>query len=345
MLDLADTFGEYDVINSGPFQIVAHRSESELLVPYILDLSEQAYAYYTKRYEFQPRLPIRIEFYPRHADFSVRTVGLAGIGLLGVAFGSVIAMDSPSAREIGGFNWGSTLWHEIAHTFHLGMTDNRVPRWFSEGLAVHEEHKARTGWGGDVTIDFLEAFREEKLLPVSELNNGFVRPSYPAQIIHSYYQASLVFQFIEQTWGFPVIRQMLQEFKQRKSTNEVIKQALNMDMKTFDQAFDLYFRNRFLKSSQALAPLRRMMEIPGTPNDVVLRANWEQNNFMLQMQAARILLDKDEFDRAEPYLLRARELFPEYADEDSPYWLLAHLYEQRGETARRRRATVRNDGD
>ena len=46
--------------------------------------------------------PIRLELFPRHADFSVRTVGLAGLGALGVSVGSLLAMDSPAARERGG---------------------------------------------------------------------------------------------------------------------------------------------------------------------------------------------------------------------------------------------------
>ena len=69
---------------------------------------------------------MRIELYPSHADFSVRTVGLAGIGILGVSFGPVVALDSPSARTGSTGNWGSTVWHELAHSFHLGMTRNRV---------------------------------------------------------------------------------------------------------------------------------------------------------------------------------------------------------------------------
>ena len=125
-----------------------------------------------------------MRFNPRHADFSVRTVGLAGMGILGVSFGPVVAMDSPTGRPLGTFNWGSTLWHELAHTFHLGLSGYRVPRWFSEGLAVFEERQARPGWGADASVDFLLAYHAGKLLPVSELNNGFVRPSYPQQIVH-----------------------------------------------------------------------------------------------------------------------------------------------------------------
>ena len=36
------------------------------------------------------------------------------LAALGVAFGNVLAMDSPSARDPGHFSWGSTFWHEIA---------------------------------------------------------------------------------------------------------------------------------------------------------------------------------------------------------------------------------------
>ena len=146
-LDLADTFPEYELSTFGPFQVMLHRDESDLLLPYVQPLAEEAYAYYSERYGFRVDPPIRIEFYPRSADFSVRTAGVAGIGLLGVSFGPVIGMDSPAARTVGTFNWGSTLWHELAHTFHIGLSKNRVPRWFSEGLAVYEERAARPRLG------------------------------------------------------------------------------------------------------------------------------------------------------------------------------------------------------
>ena len=126
----------------------------------------------------------------------MRTVGLAGLGALGVSFGTTLAFDSPAAKDAGPFNWGSTVWHELAHTFTLGMTDNRVPRWLSEGLSVYEEHHAKPGWGFGVTPDFLAAFKAGKLVPVSRMNDGFMHPAYPEQVQFSYYQASLVCELI-----------------------------------------------------------------------------------------------------------------------------------------------------
>jgi tetratricopeptide (TPR) repeat protein len=133
-LDLLDTFPKYKETRTEHFQILLHGKEAALLAPYTAELAEDAYAHLSARYGYRPDGPVRVEVYPDHADFSVRTVGLAGLAGLGACFGPVLAIDSPSAREVGQFNWGSTLWHEIAHTFTLGMTGNRVPRWFTEGL-------------------------------------------------------------------------------------------------------------------------------------------------------------------------------------------------------------------
>ena len=82
-LDLADTFGEYDVMRQGRFELVIHRDESAALAPYLAAVAEEAFDSLMLRYSYRPPTPVRIEVYPRHADFSVRTVGLAGIGALG----------------------------------------------------------------------------------------------------------------------------------------------------------------------------------------------------------------------------------------------------------------------
>ncbi|RPJ83424.1 MAG: hypothetical protein EHM18_14195, partial [Acidobacteria bacterium] len=134
---------------SGPpdFRLRLHKKESALLRLYVPDLMRQALDKLSVKYAYRPKTPLYLEMFPDHEDFAVRTLGLPGLGALGVCFGPGMVMDSPSARPKGGFHWGSTLWHEFTHVITLGMTDNKVPRWFSEGLSVMEEHKVRPGWG------------------------------------------------------------------------------------------------------------------------------------------------------------------------------------------------------
>jgi tetratricopeptide (TPR) repeat protein len=332
-LQLADTFNSYVQTDQGNFSVVLHDQENALLGEYIHDLATQAYQRMKSRYRHEPNKPIRIELYPDHADFSVRSVGLAGVGLLGVCFGPVVAMDSPAARSRGAFNWGSTLWHELAHVFHLSMTNNRVPRWFSEGLAVYEERIARPGWGGDVSPDFLLAYLDGRLLPVSQLNNGFVRPAYPEQVMHSYFQASLVFEFIEQRWGFDVIRASLNAYRDSKNPDEVLLQHLQLDHAALDAAFDEYLKTRYATALRALASDAEPdpQSAPAQPPAQVTVETALPDKYFDQLKLGQLLYQQGNLELAELFLQRAQQLFPEYAGEDSSYWLLTGLYLQQEE--------------
>ena len=335
-LDLMDTFGEYTITATPRFQLFIGKKESDLLAPYLGELLEQAYDRFATTYGFRPATPIRAEVYRSHADFSVRTVGLAGLGALGVSFGKVLALDSPGAREIGQFNWGSTVWHELAHTFTLGMTNHRVPRWLSEGISVFEERRARPGWGADATISFLAAYNQGRLVPVSRMNDGFMRPAYAEQVIHSYYQASLVCELIERDYGPRALTQMLEGYRDGLETEQIFQRVLKTDLAGFDRKFDAYMKERFGKvastirvssrgDAAVLAPGGRggIGELPvGTPDG---------NDFIGQLTMGRMLFEKGDLDGAAAYLERAKALFPEYAGNDSPRWFLARIHKDRGQ--------------
>ncbi|MEE8521879.1 MAG: tetratricopeptide repeat protein [Gemmatimonadota bacterium] len=330
-LDLLDTFVEYAETRSPRFLFFIDGVESELLTLYFSDLAEEAYERMSRDYRYEPATPIRVEVLRTHADFSVRTIGLAGLGALGVSFGTVIAMDSPGAREIGHFNWGSTFWHELAHTFHLGMTDHRVPRWFSEGLAVYEERRARPGWGGDATPGFLVAYLQERLLPLSELNNGFVRPTYPQQIIHSYYQASLVCEFIADGSGFQALVDMLDAYRNGLGTSQAVELVLDMSVDELNDAFFEYFEQRFATPLVALAPSADPREQAApTPEAIERRARANSGDFAAQLSYGQTLFREGRHEEAEIFLTQAKELFPEYAGPGSPYWYLALVFKERG---------------
>ena len=326
-LDFLDSKDDYQTVESEHVIVVLHEDEAKLLTPYVLALAENAFRYYAERYDWQPDGPLRVELYPDHRDFSVRTLGLAGIGILGVSFGPVVALDSPSAKPVGSFNWGSVLWHEIAHSFHMGVSQHRVPRWFTEGLSVYEEQQAREAWGNDVTVDFLKAYNAGLMLPVSRLNDGFVRPTYPQQIIHSYYQASLVFDFIETRWGFAVIRDLLASYAEGKTTPVAMQTVLGTTMDELDDAFDVYFRERFATALAAL-PQGTLGNVPMEQIFAMVGKQFP-NDYQVQMSAAAAAWNTRDMVRAEKFLLRALALFPEYAGEDSAYWYLAEIYLQR----------------
>jgi tetratricopeptide (TPR) repeat protein len=150
-------------------------------------------------------------------------------------------MDSPSAsdpqRKPGSFHWASTLWHEMSHVYVLSMTDHRVPRWFTEGLAVYEETAIYPEWGDRLDHPSIMAIKEKKLLPVAELDRGFIHPSYPEQVIVSYYQGGRVITYIVEKWGYDKVLDMIHDFGNRMSTVEVIEKELKMKPEDFDKQF------------------------------------------------------------------------------------------------------------
>lgn len=328
-LDLLDNLRHYEETRTARFLFSINERESDLLSIYYSDLAEDAYRSLSRRYGYRPPTPIRVEVYPTHADFSVRTVGLVGLGALGVSFGPVIAMDSPSAREVGDFNWGSTLWHEIAHTFHLGMSDHRVPRWFSEGLAVYEERRARDGWGSDVTPSFLTAYLEDRLLSLDRLNRGFTRPTYPEQISHSYYQASLICEYIEREAGAAALVRMLRAYGEGLSEEEVFRRVLGAGIDDINDRFFEYFEDRFAGPLAAMRPERTSSR--PTREQIESWARSDSGDFVAQLSFGHLLLEAGREGEAIPYLERAKRLFPQYAEMGSPYAYLARIYRERND--------------
>ena len=325
-LDLLDTFERFEIHETDHFELFLHGTESSLLATYLAPIAEEAYESLTRRYGGEPLLPVRAELFPSHADFSVRTLGEAGLGALGVSFGRVLVMDSPGARERGDYNWASVFWHELAHTFHLAISDNLVPRWFSEGLAVHEQRKARQGWGHQVTIPFLRALAEGNLKKVSELNDGFMRPDYPQQVIFSYYQSSLVFQVIEDRYGFSAIRQMLEGYRRGATTAELFESILSIDLEDFDQEFEEFLQDRF---RSPLSGLEEMGEAPLSGSDITALedyANLHPGDFIGRLRLGASLVGEERYTDAQPHLEAAREIFPDYGGPDSPYWYLAQAH-------------------
>ncbi len=318
-LDLLDNLQTFRTVRTARFEFVAPDDEVDLLALYLGPLLEEAYDSLARRYDYRPPTPIRLELYRHHADFSVRTVGLAGLGALGVSFGTVLAMDAPSARNPGDFNWGSTAWHELAHTFTLGLSDHRVPRWYSEGLSVLEERRARPGWGADVSVEFLASFKANRIRKVSEISEGFVRPRHPAEIGFSYYQASLVCELIEQEFGAEALGALLRAYRDGLDTPAAFQRVLRLSPEEFDRRFDRYLRERFRTALAGLDSWDGEGPVSG--------------GFIAALVRGRQLLADGDAAGARRELERAQQLFPEFSGQESPAWDLARLAAQRGDTA------------
>jgi len=336
-LDLLDKLRTFKSIRQGRFEVVAPTEEADLLALYIIPLLERAFDSLQVRYDYTPPTPVRLEFYRYHADFSVRSVGLAGLGALGVSFGSLLAMDTPSARERGDFNWGSTAWHELTHAFTLGASAHRVPRWLSEGMSVLEERRAQRGWGADASVQYLAALNADLLRPISTLNEGFLRPRFPDEIGFSYYQASLFCEMVESTQGAKALAALLTGYRDGLGTPAVFQKVLNLTAAQVDQLFNAWMRAKFAVPLKAITANRTTAggaPSGGPPNGRAPSAPMLTTGgaFIETMKSAMEAVERKQQDSARVRLERAQALFPDYAGDDSPAWFLAQLARERGDT-------------
>jgi tetratricopeptide (TPR) repeat protein len=306
-LRLLDSYKNYITFRDQNTILKLHKKEADLLRPYFEAELKRCIATYEKKYKMKLPGPVQVEVYPDHEDFAVRTMGMPGLGALGVTFGEVIAMDSPSGRKPGDFNWGSTLWHEMSHVYILTATHHRVPRWFTEGLAVHEEGEASPEWGSRVTPDILIALRDKKLLPVADLDRSFVRPEYPAQVLVSYFQAGRVCDYIKGRWGDDKLLDMVHTFADRKTTPEAIRQNFGMSPEEFDKQFQAWLYADLGKTAGGFDEWRKGLK--------ALAASAKDGNYDQVLKEGEAV----------------RRMYPEYVEGANAYEFLAEALLAKGE--------------
>jgi tetratricopeptide (TPR) repeat protein len=305
-LRLLDSYKNFVTFKTANTILNLNKKEAELLHPYFEAELKRAIATYEKKYKMKLPSPVKLEVYPNHDDFAVRTMGMPGLGALGVTFGEVVAMDSPSARRPGDFHWASTLWHELSHVFVLTATNHRVPRWFTEGMAVHEETAVSPEWGDRLDPHTIQAIHDKKLLPVAQLDRGFVRPSYPTQVLVSYFQAGRICDYIAGRWGYGKLLDMMHAFGERKSTPEVIEEQLGMKPEAFDKDFLAWLDGQTKKTVDGFDKWKKQIRIIA--------------------EAARA----EKHDEVIREGLAIRDIYPDYVEAGSVYEFLAEAYLAKG---------------
>jgi cellulose synthase operon protein C len=306
-LRLLDSYKNFATFRDDTTILKLDKTEAALLLPYVQAELHTILATYEKKYRMKLPGPVQVEVYPNHEDFAVRTTGMPGLGALGVTFGEVVAMDSPSARKPGDFNWGSTLWHEMSHVYILTATNHRVPRWFTEGLAVHEEGARSSEWSDRLTPEVLVAIRDKKLLPVGKLDRGFVYPDYPAQVVVSYFQAGSVCDFVATKWSEEKLLDMVQSYAKLQTTPQVIKDDLGLTPEEFDKQYLAWIGQKY-----------------GT--EAAHFNEWRE-----KLKALNVAAQQKQYDSVIQQGPTIQAMYPEYVDNGNVYELIADANKARGD--------------
>jgi tetratricopeptide (TPR) repeat protein len=306
-LTLMDSYKNFVTFTTPTTILKLHKNEAALLRPYFQSEMDRAIATYQKKYRLKLEKPVQVEVYPDHEDFAVRTLGMPGLGALGVTFGYAVAMDSPSGRKPGSFHWASTLWHEMSHVYTLTATGHRVPRWFTEGLAVHEETAISPDWGDRLSPEVIAAIKDKKLLPIAGLDRGFVHPVGPFQVVVSYFQAGRICDYINEKWGWDTLLAMLHDFGAGEDTASVVRKELKLEPAEFDQRFLAYIE-------------------ADTKNTVDHFDEWKKRlKTVMEKSTAK------DWDAVIKEGTAIRDMYPDYVEEHSVYETLAKAYLAKGD--------------
>jgi tetratricopeptide (TPR) repeat protein len=311
---------------AGRFLIRYPKGEAALLQRYVPRLLERAFDKFTKAYGFTPSQPIGIELYELREHFAVRTSGLPQTAILGVCFGKTLAALTPKSEP---FNLGMTLWHELAHVFHIQMSESHVPRWLTEGMAEYETLVERPEWRRHQDPDLFIADRMGRLPAVGGMNRAFSHAEHMQDMATAYYASSQIAVMLVERFGRTRMNQVLRLHAQGVSTNQALEKALGENADALNRDFRGYLDKSLARYRTQFVPL----DVRGGLPELTKQAAAAPSDLGAQLRLVLGALRQRDLELAKRTLAVAVKLDPASAD---VRYLSARLAASDGDDARAR---------
>ena len=347
MLKVFDTLETYETLESEHFKVHMSENDADILWPYMEPLLEESWDTLTAKYGFEPEGPILIEVFENSADFAVRSVGLPDIGpLVGICFGKVVTLISPDTLAA---NWQEIVWHEFMHVITLQMTNNRMPRWLSEGISVWEEREGRSYWGRSQGLDLVRAAKDEKLLHVKDLNSGFSGARDNADLGFAYFQSYLVVDYISEEYGFDKLLELIDQYAVVKDESDRFDEVFQLTLDQFDNGFRSWINQRveeinvYVHSEDvpdegeghghgirenSSAILAELYNNASLKQHMSARIEENPRDFQAHLQLGIVLFKEEDYEQAKFHLITANDMLPSYTGYPSPALVLSQIYDR-----------------
>lgn len=330
---LHDEISQYSTLERDGVIVRMSAKEAKLYGPEVLDLLTDAKKVLTKKYEYEFDRPVIVEIFPRQSDFAIRTFGMpGGEGFLGVCFGHLITANSPASQAENPTNWQSVLWHEFCHAVTLGKTNNRMPRWLSEGISVYEERLRNPGSGEKISPTYRKMMLSDELTPVSKLSAAFLQAKSPIHLQFAYFESSLVIEYLVSEYGIETLRKILVDLGAGIPINESL-QRYSGSLRELDSKFKAY-ATQLAESYAAELDFSESGLGPTAPvRQIKAFLEKSPNNFSANLQLAATLLGEKAYTDAKAVLLKLAEKFKDQNVHPVILELLAQAYVGLGDEA------------
>ncbi|MCH8241218.1 MAG: tetratricopeptide repeat protein, partial [Planctomycetes bacterium] len=301
-LDLLDSLQRFARHETEHFIIRFDPQKDPGIGPFVANYMESIYEEVTGDFDTTLIDKTLIEIFPTQRSFAVRITGKPWIPTVGACSGRIIALASPRPDPalMGPFDLSRVLKHEFAHTVTLAATKNRIPHWFTEGLAVLTENAERPfDWWELIA----EAVRRDELFTIESINWGFMRPRKPTDRQLAYAQSEMVCEYLIERFGYDVLSKMIAWYRDGFTNEEVIRLKLGLETADFDRDVQRWIREEVAKLGFDLTPpeevaaIRAQIEKEGETASLLGRlanAEWDADDAEKALATAQRALEADE---------------------------------------------------
>ncbi len=236
-----DVLKHMPVLPGTSVDLRVHKKERKVLERSVLPFLQQSIEQLDKAYGFSARRPLVVEIFPTPQQFAVRTVGLPQMGAHAVCFGHLVTSRSPIGEP---FNWKLVLFHELSHVYHIQVTDGRVPRWLTEGLAMMETVWANPRWRQANDRRAWDRLKDDKLAKIARFNLAFSQARSMQDILDAYDQSMRQVDYLAERFGRDKVRQLVLAHKSGKSTVVLVQEVLGASADDLDKGFAAWLGGR-----------------------------------------------------------------------------------------------------
>jgi tetratricopeptide (TPR) repeat protein len=242
-------------------------------------------------------------------------------------------MNSPGSVTAGKNNWEATLWHEYCHVITLTATNNKMPRWLSEGISVYEEIQKEPNWGQKMSPNYRKMILEgEALTPVSEMSQAFFQAKSGQDIMFAYYQSMLIVEFLVENYGLDALRAILKDLGDGVLINDAIAKHTTpmpeLEIAFAEFAFGL--AENYGPGVDWTEPSEEEVN-PLSPIAVQLYLKRNPKNFWARQTHTYRLLDQRSWRAAAESAEELIGLLPDFTGSGNGYALQARAWREMGE--------------
>lgn len=325
---LQDRIGKFVSIEVPGFIIRMDAREAKIYGQRVANLLLRAKQHLCAKYKIEIKEPVAVEIFPQQSDFAIRTFGMpGGAGFLGVCFGKLITANSPASQSESPSNWESVLWHEFCHVVTLQKTQNRMPRWLSEGISVYEELQVDPSWGQSMTPTYRKMILGEDFFPLSKLSGAFLQPKSGLHLQFAYFESSLAVAYLIEKHGVERMNRLLDDLGIGMRMEDALTRSFGA-LEALDSDFEEYAK----AVAEKLSPDADFdaEELPAKASLEGIQA-WlkehPKNYFGLQLLARR-QIEAEQWQAAIVTLNQLRTIYPQDAESGNAHELLAKVYRE-----------------